>query len=77
MNEMLVEVYSDYDNNKNILTKEELDLLQAICSKPVKYEQLSKRHQDKHTSSLWSDEDKNHEDAKKLLDAYLLHWKYP
>ncbi len=72
MSEMLVEVYFEYEHSKNILTKEKLDLLQAVCSKPVKYEQLSKRHQDKSTTSLWSDEDKNHEDAKILLDAYYI-----
>ena len=74
MTETLVEIgfpYSSY-NDKNILTSEELKLLQSVCSKPVKYEQLSKRHIDQNTTALWSEEDKNHPDTQILFDKFYI-----
>lgn len=56
----------------NILNKEELDQLQSICSRQIEATQLSKRHVDKGDTYLYSDEDKNHEDAKILVDKYSI-----
>jgi hypothetical protein len=71
LSERLVEVHFDY-GSENILNKQQLDLLQAICSKPVKYEQLSKRHKDTNSTSFWSEDDKNHPDASILYDEYYI-----
>jgi hypothetical protein len=73
MSEKIVEVHFEYGSrNENILTKQQLNMLQAICSKPVQYVQQSKRHKEVGSTNFWSDEDKNHPDAQILLDEYYI-----
>lgn len=72
--EQFVEIYFEhvYEINKNVLTKEQVDLLQAVCSKELKFRQLSKRHMDKEQVSFYNDEDDNHPDKQALVDKYLI-----
>jgi hypothetical protein len=75
MDNYLVEVQFDYGSNKNILTRGQLDLLQSISSREVRADQLSKRHLDINQTSFWRDEDKNHEDARVMVDAFHIGGK--
>jgi len=74
MEDVLVEIYFEGNSNftKNILIKKELEILQMVCSRPIQYQQLSKRHIDLEETYFWKDEDKNHEDAKILVDKYYI-----
>jgi hypothetical protein len=73
MSEKIVEVQFEYGSrNENILNKKQLDMLQAICSKPVEYVQQSKRHKEIGSTTFWSDEDRNHPDSQILFDEYYI-----
>lgn len=70
MNDYLVEILID-TGWENVINKEQLDKLQMVSSKPINAQQLSKRHMDKQYHYLW-DEDREHEDAKIMVDAYYV-----
>lgn len=74
MGDNLVEVrFEDqYTYGKNILSKEQLDLLSAVCSREVKFQQMSKKHKDDEKMSYWEEEEKNHPDLQILIDEYYI-----
>jgi len=76
--ERLVEVkFKDfYRLGENILNKEQLEQLQSICSKEIRATQLSKRHVDTDSISLYGDAETNHEDSKILLDMYSIQGRW-
>jgi len=74
MTESLVEIEFSYSHSmfKNVLSQKELEMLQSVCSRPVRWTRLTKRHIDKDTVNFWNDEDKQHPDSEILLDKYYV-----
>lgn len=74
MSDNLVEVsFEDqYMYGKNILNKEQLNLLSAVCSRVVKFEQMSKKHKDEQKLTFWNEEEKNHPDTQILIEEYYI-----
>lgn len=77
MSDMLVEVYFDTSaygdlySRPNMLSREQLDVLQSVCSRPVEYKQMSKMHVKKGVIYLYG-EDEESDEAKQLVDLYCI-----
>jgi hypothetical protein len=66
-----IEFSTTWNNSCNILTKDQLDTLQSICSREIRAKQLSKIHVDK--GRIYdSDEDKDLDESKIMLDKYYI-----
>lgn len=73
MNDQLVEIYFKYGEKNNILNAEQLEKLQAICSRKLSPKQLNKYWYDKFATNehyYESEEVKQHEDYKILVEYY-------
>jgi hypothetical protein len=70
-----IEFTTTYNIDVNVLTKEQLDMLQSICSKPIRAKQLSQLHIDKQRT-YDSDGDKDLEESKIMLDKYCIESTY-
>jgi hypothetical protein len=72
LNDYLVEIYFDSSDWDNVITSEQLHLLQSICSRKVEYTQLTQLHLNERTLYIWDDKKKETEEYKTLVDKYFI-----